>query len=307
MSVQQQPLLAAKHLSEGYWEPWRSGQDPLLHHYTDAAGLHGIITTKKLWLTGISYLNDATEHQQAGVAVRKAVELMRENSKNNERQDQYYEYLESMFDAALNVPRIEAEKDTFVVCFSTKSDSLSQWRSYGRGEGGFSIVFRSGSLWDFKKKVDLSSGYWLLPCEYNIERIVNLNRIFIEEALEELLVSDPGLTNEFIAMKSAIDARWIGAGVKHPAFSEEEEWRLIYYGFNGTPPEIYHRANSTLTPYIKFPLGEKNQVSAELIEEVWVGPQRHPELAAAATRDFLRRELGKDIPVKISKIPFRTL
>lgn len=299
-------LQASQRLSERYWERWQSTEAPLLHHYTDAVGLHGILTNRELWLTGISYLNDSTEHQQAGVAARKALESLRSGPAKSDRHSDFYQFLGSMFDSALGVPRIEAEKDTFIGCFSTKADSLSQWRAYGRGEGGFSIVFRAAVLWDLKQRVELGPGYWLLPCDYDLDRIVGLNRDFIEEALEECLDVEISASNEAIAHKAGTDARWIGAGVKHPAFKEEDEWRLVYYGFNGAPPSVFHRSNSTLTPYIKFPLGTQEKM-LELIEEIWVGPQRHPELAAAAARNFAQRQLGGEVRIRVSETPFRVL
>ncbi len=305
MLLPEHQLVASRRFSDEYWNPWKTNQDIFLQHYTDAIGLHGIVTNRHLRLTNISYLNDATEHQQAGVALRSALSSLVTSSKSS-RHSQFYQYLEGRFEEASSFPRIEIDKGTFVGCFSKKTDSLSQWRGYGRGEGGFCIVFRATQLWHAKQGSVLAPGYWLMPCDYDHERMVQLFKNFIEEALSECLEMNSSIPDDLIASKLATDVSWIGAGIKHPAFKEEEEWRLIYYGFNGAAPEIFFRENSTFTPYIKFPLGEKDQL-LQLIEEVWVGPQRHADLAAAATRDFLRRELGGDVPVKVSKTPFRVL
>jgi hypothetical protein len=43
----------------------------LLFHYTDAAGLLGIIDSRKLWMTKVQYLNDKSE-------LNYAFDLMRE-------------------------------------------------------------------------------------------------------------------------------------------------------------------------------------------------------------------------------------
>src|SRR6266478_5667642 len=37
-----------------------------LFHYTDAVGLHGIVTSRRLWATHVYYLNDSQEFRYAG-------------------------------------------------------------------------------------------------------------------------------------------------------------------------------------------------------------------------------------------------
>ena len=301
-----QPLSASNRLSNEFWKPWLTDNDFLLYHYTDAAGLRGIIESRKLWLTSISYLNDSTEYQQAGVALRKALNLLLEEPKT-ERHSIFYKYLERVVTEALTLPRLALDKTTFVGCFSKKADSLSQWRGYGRGEGGFSIALRANDLWRVKQGAPNGPGYWLLPCEYDLDRVVGLFKEFIEYGLDECISLDSGVGDEIIAHKLGVDARWSSAAIKHPAFEEEGEWRLIRYAFEETSLKICHQKNSLFRPYIEFELANENDHMLNVIEEIWVGPQRYPELAAESLKDYLTQKLGRSVPVRLSKVPFRLL
>ncbi|MCA0394281.1 MAG: DUF2971 domain-containing protein [Proteobacteria bacterium] len=292
-------------MSERFWSEWLTDEDPILYHYTDAVGLCGIVESTQLWLTSSAYLNDATENQHAGVLLRRALHKIRARD-SGEREAAFYDYLDVVFHNAQSSPRLDIDKQTFVCCFSTRKDSLSQWRGYGGGEGGFSIGFKASALWDLKHSPALEPGFWLLPCDYDEDRLTQLNQSFIEEALRECLDDNPNASDADIAAMMAIGAQWIGAAIKHPAFSDEKEWRLIYYGFGSRKPKISYRGNSTITPYTKFEFGSAENLR-KAIAEVWVGPQRHPELAASALKDFLSSKLDGDVLVKVSDTPYRRL
>lgn len=299
------PLKSAAELSNAYWSNWHQRQDLILYHYTDAAGLSGILSSGELWLTSTPYLNDATENRHAGVIIRRALEQVHA-LQLPERQVRFYRHLNEVFESVENAPRLSIDKQTFVCCFSSKQDSLSQWRAYGGGEGGFAIGFRAAEIWDLKGKNDLSPGFWLLPCAYNEAWATELNREYLIRAVDECLARNAGASDEAIAAAIARDASWMGAAIKHPAFVEESEWRLIFYGFGLPASSVFYRANRTLTPYKKFSSSEPGGLLGA-IAEVWVGPQRHPELAASALADLLLSKTGKQVPVRVTSTPFRVV
>lgn len=299
------PLISAAELSNAYWSNWQQRQDLILYHYTDAAGLSGILNSGELWLTSTPYLNDATENKHAGVVIRRALEQVLALHLP-ERQASFYRHLSEVFQSVESAPRLSTDKQTFVCCFSSKKDSLSQWRAYGGGEGGFAIGFRAAEIWDLKGKVDLSPGFWLLPCSYDEAWATELNHEYLIRAVNECLARTPDASNAAIAAALARDASWMGAAIKHPAFAEESEWRLIFYGFGLPASNIFYRPNRTLTPYKKFSSLEPGGLLGA-ISEVWVGPQRHPELAASAVADLLLSKTGKQVPVHVTSTPFRVV
>ena len=59
------PLVLSRWLDILKGEPDRVPEAPVLHHYTDAFGLHGIITSNCLWATAAQFSNDLSEIQYA--------------------------------------------------------------------------------------------------------------------------------------------------------------------------------------------------------------------------------------------------
>ena len=56
-------------------EPPRMVDAPILHHYTDAFGIHGIISSNCLWATATQFSNDLSEIEYA---VSIAIKIIKE-------------------------------------------------------------------------------------------------------------------------------------------------------------------------------------------------------------------------------------
>jgi Protein of unknown function (DUF2971). len=291
-------------LYEDYWSKWPMEAAPVLYHYTTAEGLAGIVDKRELWLTSAAYLNDSTELQEAGRVGRTAL-LELEAALSDGLAKRVVEYLLKIFEDIAEKPRVEYDKQVFIGCFSMDKDSLSQWRGYARGEGGFAIGFNADRVWEAKTRSELRPGYWLLPCEYDGDRTKRLVRQYLSDVLKEVEAKHQDWPVEVIAAEIARGIRWMGAGIKNSSFSSENEWRLIYYTFERDPPPVQHRVSSTFTPFVKFSFGDREQM-AQAINEVVIGPQRHVELAKVAVSDFLRAHLGREVPVRVSSVPFRS-
>src|SRR5215216_2159961 len=105
------------------------GRPSTLYHYTNAAGLLGIVKEQALWATHIQFLNDGEE---LIYAARQISEYARSRAEG---------------DASYRGQRLRAIADgvedhadgrygeVFVSCFCSEPDLLSQWRSYGRDGG----------------------------------------------------------------------------------------------------------------------------------------------------------------------------
>lgn len=121
---------------------------------------------------------------------------------------------------------------------------------------------------------------------------------------------DPGwyqLINEFIffAVEPALSN--IACAWKHNAFSEEDEYRLVYKKFEleSHPDHMnikFKEGKNFLVPYVEVPYDFKKN---KIIEEVIVGPCPHPVEAAASARQFLAAYLEDVAEVVNSKIPYR--
>ena len=98
---------------------------PVIYHYTDPAGLIGILSSGQLWATDIQYLNDSSELQHAQRLYRQVLEeLFFEGSRQSLQRRLAKKALRSEYLS------LDSRKE-YVVCFCAEGDLLTQWQSYG--------------------------------------------------------------------------------------------------------------------------------------------------------------------------------
>ncbi|MCR9246015.1 MAG: DUF2971 domain-containing protein [bacterium] len=91
---------------------------PLLYHYTDWAGLQGIVQSGTLWATHYADLNDSAETS----------------------------YSVKLLNRLTDDPANQVERDWYALSLTEESDLLSQWRAYSKGGSGFCIGFDAAAL-----------------------------------------------------------------------------------------------------------------------------------------------------------------
>ncbi|MGH9664623.1 MAG: hypothetical protein ACRD9L_09395, partial [Bryobacteraceae bacterium] len=96
----------------------------LLFHYTNVAGLKGIVESGSLWCTNTAFLNDATE---LAYGLQLANQVAQE--------------LTGLSADILNEACLAIEKklDVYAACFCERGDLLNQWHGYGKRGAGYSI------------------------------------------------------------------------------------------------------------------------------------------------------------------------
>jgi hypothetical protein len=103
----------------------------IIYHYTDVNGLIGLIDSGCIWATHVSRLNDASENMHGFNLV---IEHVRANLPIASR---------PLIEKALLGLR---SVDTYVACYSTKSDLLSQWRNYTGTKVGYSLGLETSQM-----------------------------------------------------------------------------------------------------------------------------------------------------------------
>src|SRR5260370_11711331 len=103
--------------------------DLLLYHYTDLAGLLGILKRHDLWLTHSRYLNDAEEMIHGTTVARKVIEQALAAQAHD------FNYLQELDRLSSN------QEGVYICCFCEKDNLLSQWRGYGANGSGVSLQF----------------------------------------------------------------------------------------------------------------------------------------------------------------------
>lgn len=286
--------------------PVKKEQNPMpekLYHYTDQNGFLGIVNNNELWATRIIYLNDNLEFKLAvdianDILNKKIKEPRNENEKN-------------VIGMILSEMFLDGRDRVYVCSFSENGDLLSQWRGYSKGMAGYSLGFDSLNLTSIANDNDFE----LSRCIYDkaeqlktisdaIDIILNKYNFLFEQL--DMSVADTNIYSgrRLKTIAEEINDRLIHIFplMKDVSFKEEMEWRLISREPKSSDSLCFRPGNSTLIPYIKF--RDKNLISKCMIEAV-VGHTPNSDLAIDSTREFLRSK-NIEVPVKVTKIPFRS-
>jgi hypothetical protein len=227
----------------------------VVYHYTDTAGLLGIVRSGTLWATDYRFLNDSSE---VSYIFRLAAEVVRDEFVG------HYSGLAGAFlDFAATASPPYSDVPYYLCCFSALDNSLSQWRAYG-GRQGFSLAFpgdvtpAAGYAPDGKQ----NPGLTLLKVNYQqLQQKAYISALL--RALVELCETPhmKSYNSEDEAIASFSPFYWgqlerASYRFKHPDFEVEQEWRLVAWG---SVHEEYFRAGSTITPYTPFRLFSQSQ------------------------------------------------
>jgi hypothetical protein len=131
-----------------------------------------------------------------------------------------------------------------------------------------------------------------------------------DSPLEPFQLSDVELLQIQIAAKASL--------VKHGAFSNEAEYRLIAPSNYLNIPEVveFRASRSTVIPYLSVHLPERYTESGSFhsfategyfIKEVIVGPSPNPDLTVRALNELFERQRADEVQVHGSDVPYRDL
>ncbi|MEY1677773.1 DUF2971 domain-containing protein (plasmid) [Gordonia hongkongensis] len=323
---------------------------PVLYHYTDAAGLHGILgpgkgpfqvafpdddskfrhqgdnniyTNGKAALfraTDIRYMNDSLELVFGARIVSERMKQAAEEHAHPALASTFAEIAE-----AFEPTRVfEWPFRCFAVCFCGDGDLLSQWRGYAGGVGGYSIGFPREVLERYSYGIHpkAASNTFNIPSQATLVQVGYGEKVareradalvsWVEHAFDNggILLDPDGRPAYFAALATFREI----AGIKHEAFQEEREWRLV--SVSGVHMEVRTRPRASgVVPYMDVVVNGRlsgehgpDYVSDAPLAEVVVGPTEMPDAQVGAVRDLLRSRgmWGfRDVPVVKSEAPFR--
>jgi len=190
-----------------------------LYHYTSINGLAGIIESNAFWASHAEYLNDSGERTYAASLVKGVLEEVAAEDGN----EGFAEILNRNPHLGDHLVR---GMMPFVVCFCESGDLLSQWRGYGGSDASCSLGL------DMSKAVVQTPTTMLRKVIYKRETQEQLVRDVVLSWLGAC-ASDPDTDP---VEKNPYPAVWVLQRMlhefhlcfKHPAFAEEQEWRLIH-------------------------------------------------------------------------------
>jgi hypothetical protein len=107
--------------------------DAPLYHYTDAAGLEGIIKSQEIWFSSHAHLNDPGE---ITYGMKIASKILKEiGAESDPRINVFCELTNDLF----TKENLTQSFGFYIACFSRAGDDLGQWRGYGANGRGFSL------------------------------------------------------------------------------------------------------------------------------------------------------------------------
>lgn len=271
----------------------------LVYHYTDAAGLRGILTERVFWATKSPFLNDPTE---VVYSVDVVSQLLRDRAQGSGPEAE-------IASAVLNSVSAP-DSDLYVTSFCRDGDLLSQWRGYGAFGSGFALGF------DFGKPPPIQMA-WLIEVLYD--------RKPLEDAVDQIL----GIFSDFLAAKAS--SKWVMEEVvdffpetlhvlwlafKHPAYREEHEVRLLAHRSSKAEyrqkdavsfGKVHYRASGAdIVPYLEVGMSfpDDEPVPHLPLRQIIVGPGVRFDRNQEALQQMLS-DLGyEDVEVVPSKVPF---
>lgn len=262
-----------------------------LSHYTSLSGLQGIVKSKCLWASNVSFLNDKAELIHAIKASEEAIKLLLDGALD----PRWGNVVSDVF-KDLNG---KSASDTYATCFCTDDDNLSQWRGYGGGVQGVCITFsRSRPSARFKSD------------DADLLKVAYTDKSTSQKLYRELIgeINDIERFNDLLGPLSASEmyseiysrASKCLPKFKYLGFKDEREWRYVVQRKMDASRIQFRVSSNKMVPYIEIGKGEKRLP----IRSVRVGPGYDQELTAASVQQFMRVN-GYRSEVMLSKIPFR--
>jgi hypothetical protein len=299
-------------------------------HYTNAAGLAGIIQENVLWASSTAFMNDHHE-------LRTGANLFRDLLERHQvtLDPKILEHVQAMAGIAL-VDRYKM----FVACACTGPNNLTMWRNYTGPEVGFAVGLDSTKPLFIRRQKAMTEQMMdqmgVVPKEHKQEVFIRARENRWSFKWREA-VYDPDnqvklAWGRLLELESTADARSEGRETentnllaeiynelqtfKHHGFKDERELRIVCsISFHADLASVKYRPSRYgIVPYVELcqPAGENGDPSKnpEPVEElpivgIAVGPTPYPEEAAAGARELLRSVGRESIPVIPSKIPFR--
>ena len=259
----------------------------VVYHYTDAAGLLGILQSESLWATDVRFLNDGEELAYAADSIVAELQHRAEaiQSQSEVEGDERATTLLGLADE-LSSHAAGRSGQVFVTCFCTNGDLLSQWRGYGRKEG-----YALGFDFEILRSTAAQHGGHLEQIDYGGEEKI---RSVVEEYATMRPVGHAGTVGYVLAQ----NLQPLLATVKNPAFKEEDEWRLVLTGPEGWPKEMKFRVGTGLgvVPYVEI------EIDRQALRTVAIGPGPNPELRRSGTQKLLTAGGWDDVDVRIKPI-----
>jgi hypothetical protein len=280
---------------------------PIIYHYTNEAGLRGILQSGQLWLTDIFSLNDPTELSHG---FSNAVKVLNDKLVNRHPVGRVFAENFAVF---YKQGAIQKVAHFFVCAFSVLGNDLGQWRTYADNGRGYALAFDAKTLEDgFTKKDGIPIlNNSTFHVRYNDRQLSDIQGQIIEKMLD--LIMQPkgrGLQNSVIntymmelQMRLTFNILQTILFFKHEGYDHEKEYRFLQiHRADMPPPDV--KVSPRLAKYREF---DWRSVAAGSLKEIVVGPAADRAKAAQVANDCLCQFHSGAVSITYSGIPYRAM
>jgi hypothetical protein len=276
-----------------------------LYHYTDAAGLCGIVKSQKIWFTSYLHLNDPSELLHGLDIVHRLLKAIGEGAHDG----LVKEFCEIVDDVCQH-RKFKEIFGFYIASFSRDRNDLGQWRAYADKGRGFALGLAPHLFEAVEVAHPKPTEYYVVPVVYGEEAAEQRYRVAIEAAVGIVQNNRPqenvripflnGMADELIAGQLIVTS----LTVKHEAYSHEKEVRLVMLGMRENQKRDLRTRirGSEIVPYMEgyMPLRDRDGIT-----EIGIGPAAvsSAEDAVHSLLQSLGVEPGDRI--KRSRIPYR--
>jgi hypothetical protein len=295
---------------------------PLLAHYTSLEVLEKIMANDEVWFSNPLFMNDMQEMQ---FGMDEGLAEFGRLMANGELEAtcgsaERTEILRQHFSNYWHVFNLNHALDVYVFCLSEHDPKdndgrLSMWRGYGGNGNGAALIFNTDFL-TFTAESPLLFGKVQYDTDDGRRKLIAQN---MRDALKIIATNTIPDDKLYIAAFQIFNLIVVYSLIsKHKAFSEEQEWRIIYFPNRDTNGLMKNWFNYTVGPRgIEPKLKSKIQplpidgagewTFGTILNRIILGPTQASELAARSIGRMLDLNKKSDFKDKLvrSAIPFR--
>jgi len=277
-----------------------------IYHYTTSDGLIGILQNSSIWASNYAFMNDPSEITYSINKSKEAIDIAR-NGRGK--------IAMNMFDKLKTELDKEGAWTEYIASFCENGDLLSQWRTYAAGASGYSIEFDAEVLnWNLMDAVSLYKVIYDPNLQKDIlTEVCEIIADFIENKFS-IIGDTVNMLLDVYVSKFVIIFRYLCSRMKHEAYSEEKEWRLVFLKSSGDEKasrffddKVHFRTRgSTIVPYVNIPFDKEITTHKERypVRRIIIGPTEHTGIAIKGV-ELLCGSIHKDITIVSSSIPAR--
>ncbi len=303
---------------------------PEVTHYTNAVGLHGILTSQTIWATHANFLNDLDEvslffkNRLEELCSQAYSAVFESQDKSELRQDSKKMTQEIMGHTLdFNLPFFFSltSSDTDLV---KKDGLLSQWRAYG-SDGGYALVFKTSDLIELMHEESKKYMYQFFQIG-NVHYFDGLIKNSDTPIAPEVLNAERKVVNclsgylrsrapeSFGEMYDSIS--FLSCMYKSIHFNEEKELRMV--AIPAVDPELFSEGgvkkpiktfprNGCMIPYIEIFGPEPDEKSDKKlpIKKIIVGPHNEKLIRRKALDIWLKNLDLNDVEIVVSDISYK--